>query len=274
MMLSTRNQSDGFFTKRLIRIIPTYYLFTIGLLLVAFLIPSITADASNEINPRNPVILIKSLLFIPFDKLPILFMGWTLNYEMMFYALFAIALKINPVNRGVLASFFVLSLLLVSGFSEGPPFKAYANNIMMEFILGILLFELLSGRKKLNIAILVSIYFLPLFLVDFDLSSRGCSYGLTAFFVCGLVLVSSNMYQIPRWFVFAGATSYTLYLTHVYVIWFVYNMTDRLDMPGYMAFVAPLTSIIAAIAVGSVIYISVEKPIQHYLRSKVSGRKR
>ena len=41
--------------------------------------------------------LIKSLFFIPFDKngtghFPILFLGWTLNFEVIFYFLFALSL--------------------------------------------------------------------------------------------------------------------------------------------------------------------------------------
>lgn len=75
MMLSTKKSGKNFFLKRVIRIIPTYYFFTLIIFLVAVLNPAVLSNTS-----ANYFELLKSLLFIPFDKnntghYPILFLG-------------------------------------------------------------------------------------------------------------------------------------------------------------------------------------------------------
>ena len=65
---------------------------TIGVFILAVAAPGLVKATSANFDE-----LIKSLLFVPFAKenglvQPTLFVGWTLNYEMMFYALFAAAL--------------------------------------------------------------------------------------------------------------------------------------------------------------------------------------
>src|SRR5689334_8064102 len=73
---------DFFFRRRILRIVPPYWFFTISLFCAAAVAPQVMgatrADSAE---------LIKSLLFIPFVKedgrtQPLLFLGWTLNVEM------------------------------------------------------------------------------------------------------------------------------------------------------------------------------------------------
>ena len=92
MMLSTESSSKNFFLKRIIRVAPTYYIFTLGVFFSALIAPSVLNNTTADFSQ-----LVQSFLFVPFDKngvghYPILFLGWTLNYEMYFYLLFALAL--------------------------------------------------------------------------------------------------------------------------------------------------------------------------------------
>jgi len=84
-----------FILRRLIRIIPLYWVASIGTYLVAKMEPSMVQSNSADISD-----LLYSLFFIPHvnkvgDIAPILALGWTLNYEMYFYFLFAIALTFS-----------------------------------------------------------------------------------------------------------------------------------------------------------------------------------
>ena len=89
-----------FFLKRLIRIVPMYWLATlIGAALIL--------KGHHAIAPLD---VIRSALFIPYAHGPILSQGWTLNYEMFFYALFALALFL-PARIGfwlLLGTFLVI----------------------------------------------------------------------------------------------------------------------------------------------------------------------
>ena len=85
MMYVTEKNHKNFFLKRLIRIIPIYWILTFGVFSVAILKPDLLNNTTADYEH-----LLKSLFFIPFNKnetghFPILFLGWTLNYEMIFY---------------------------------------------------------------------------------------------------------------------------------------------------------------------------------------------
>jgi exopolysaccharide production protein ExoZ len=101
MVLSNRNKfqvwrsSIDFVIRRIIRIWPMYFLATILVVAIKH------SDPLNSI--QN---ILKSLAFVPYISevglyRPVLGKGWTLNYEMFFYAVFAVCLNF-PRNRGLL----------------------------------------------------------------------------------------------------------------------------------------------------------------------------
>jgi len=142
MMLSTEMTADKFFLKRIVRIVPTYWFFTIGVFLIALILPDVLKNTT-----ANPVHLIKSFFFVPFDKngvgvTPILALGWTLNYEMYFYLLFAIALKLNRNYRGELATFMLVAVYALTQNTHTLPLSFYSSDIVFEFSLGIVAFHI------------------------------------------------------------------------------------------------------------------------------------
>ena len=75
---------DHFLLKRIIRVVPIYWLLTFGVFGLAAIAPTLLNNTTADL-----VHLAKSLFFVPFDKngsglFPVLFVGWTLNYEMFF----------------------------------------------------------------------------------------------------------------------------------------------------------------------------------------------
>ena len=91
---------------------------------------------------RDFLELVRSLLFIPYrdengDWAPILGQGWTLNYEMMFYAIFAAALAFRrqiavPAIGAALVIFTLVGSLLPTGI-----LKYLSSPIVLWFVLGI-----------------------------------------------------------------------------------------------------------------------------------------
>ena len=127
MMVTTTSKASPtiFIAKRLWRIVPLYWFITlvyvILLLLAPYLLPSGTLDFGY---------IIKSFLFIPsygpkFPDLiwPLVIPGWSLNYEMYFYALFAIALLLSAKYRGLVAV-----ILLVTACRTWPSHKLQKPN--------------------------------------------------------------------------------------------------------------------------------------------------
>src|SRR6185437_16127795 len=104
----------AFLVRRLIRVVPPYWLFTSAMLLA-------TALFSTRI--AHPALdgwhVLASYLFVPWKNpygrfYPVLILGWTLNFEMFFYALFALGLH-WPKRRGLLFIGVSLSVLALCG---------------------------------------------------------------------------------------------------------------------------------------------------------------
>lgn len=103
IMYSTEKPSarENFLLKRLIRIVPLYWLMTALNYAIISVLPQLSI-----MSEAKPEYLIKSMLFIPFVNgkgynTPILGLGWTLNYEVMFYAVFFLAIHISHRWRGL-----------------------------------------------------------------------------------------------------------------------------------------------------------------------------
>jgi exopolysaccharide production protein ExoZ len=107
-LFQTPRGGRTFFLRRLLRIAPIYYVATAILLIHVFARYDSLAAAN-----MSWVQLWTSLLFIPYpapngDITPILVVGWTLNYEMFFYLLFALAVFL-PRTQAVVATAAVLT---------------------------------------------------------------------------------------------------------------------------------------------------------------------
>lgn len=119
IMFTTHKNTDYFFRKRLLRILPFYYLMTIGTFGLVNLFPSMFEQTHASLGQ-----LAKSLLFIPFDMgggvlQPLLRIGWTINCEMFFYLLFGISYHISRRYRGLVCSLLLLLCTVIGAFTSG-----------------------------------------------------------------------------------------------------------------------------------------------------------
>lgn len=237
IMFSTHNDTKNFLGKRLVRIIPLYYLMTLGTFLFLILFPDLFHQSK-----ANPVFLLKSLLFIPFDIgdgviQPLMRVGWTINCEIFFYLLFFISLKINHKYRGLICSIFLLLLMAVAWpFSAlSVPLRFYGNPVMLEFIYGIILYyaaEKLYRRHRSSALSRTGLYisisgivgcFLWLLIsmhyVNIPGLRRPIVWGLPAMaIVLFTFLAGLYIRKIPAAAVQLGNASFSLYMMHYYPV--------------------------------------------------------
>lgn len=142
IMFSTGRDTKHFLLKRLIRILPLYYLMTVGTFILLVFFPGMFQQSKAD-----PVFLAKSLLFIPFDigngaVQPLMRIGWTINCEIFFYVLFFIALKITYRFRGLLCGVFLFLIVIAARFfpDSSVVLQFYGNPVMLEFVYGILIY--------------------------------------------------------------------------------------------------------------------------------------
>lgn len=276
MMYVTENNEKFFLLKRIFRIVPLYWLLTLGVFVLAIFVPEVLNNTTANVDH-----LIKSLFFIPFDKngtghFPILFLGWTLNFEVIFYFLFSLSLVFFKENRMIACSIFIIIFLVFNKiFSEKNfIFETYANDIFIEFIFGMILFTIWKKYKNKistnlsNHFICLAILLVSIFILNYYNFSRSVSYGLPSLILAVYFLFFLNHLKFPKILVSLGDASYCIYLLHPYVIQFFYKILEINEYDIIIELVFTLIISVIVFIVSLLIYKFIEFPINGSLRKK------
>ena len=276
MMYVTENNEKFFLLKRIFRIVPLYWILTLGVFVLAIFIPEVLNNTT-----ANIAHLIKSLFFIPFDKngtghFPILFLGWTLNFEVIFYFLFSLSLVFFKENRMIACSIFIIIFLVFNKvFSEKNfIFETYANDIFIEFIFGMVLFMIWKRYKNkistnlTNHFMCLTILLVSIFILNYYNFSRSISYGLPSLILAIYFLFFLNHLKFPKILVSLGDASYCIYLLHPYVIQFFYKILEINEYDIIIELVFTLIISIIVFIISLLIYKFIEFPINGSLRKK------
>lgn len=223
MVVSTHGKRSsflGFMRRRLLRIVPLYWVMTILTALLVFFF--------NELIPSTqfgPIFLIESLLFIPASNpsgigyYPLLTVGWTLNYEMIFYLVFGSFLYLRESHKvGVVAAVMAIIVLVSPILGWG----FYSNKIMLEFAIGSFIGIMwVNGKLTFPPVVAVTLIFLSIFFLYRKDPGHNYLYAGLPFAV-----VLASMLNLEKFFsgskfkilVGMGDHSYATYLLHVLVI--------------------------------------------------------
>ncbi|RYF35122.1 MAG: acyltransferase [Comamonadaceae bacterium] len=275
MAMTTRRSGVsplGFMARRILRVAPLYWLLTLLMVGCALVLPSLFNTLVIA-----PDTLVKSLLFIPHYSAsfsgaiwPLLVPGWTLNYEMFFYLVFALCLCL-PVRWRAVALLVSMALLVGANVFFGPfasaVASAYSSPILLEFALGVIIGELhAAGKLKVHGLVALAAVILGCFILLARKHLPGAPYLPFA----GAGLVIAGALALPwanrsnRWLQTLGDASYSIYLTHIFtlgalrVIWTRLNLlSPSLEAAGLWLLVSLITCAVA----GVLCYWWVEKPI-------------
>jgi exopolysaccharide production protein ExoZ len=249
----------GFLSHRLIRIVPLYWLATF-----------VAALTSHP----DLIRLTAALLFIPWRApdghvWPVLVQGWTLQYEMFFYLLFAAGLALPRRGQLMALSIALIGLSLASLVLHGdnPLARTYTDPILLEFLAGVWLSALWrSGRLPIAAG--------PLLL----------ALGVAGFAAAGIARLDPQgwirlvVWGLPAWLMVAGALalekqapksrtglalgdgSYSIYLFHTLVVGAVW----RLPLGAALVPAAILASAVS----GVLLFRFLEAPLTRRLRGK------
>lgn len=274
----TPTNPRAFLINRFVRILPMYWLMTIGVYLIALTFPHLL----NSTQP-DPIQLVKSLFFIPFQKSnglvePILFVGWSLNYEIFFYLLFSISLILPSMSRsGILM--IVLTTLVAAGLlapNHNILWSFYTSPIILEFAIGMLT-ALLIPRAPAEVGATTKIITAsgllcaPL-LLFFPLIWPHSQAWIAPMCLSGGLVTSVIL--LDRWgwswnsagLLLAGDASYVLYLSHPYVTQVLQKFA--LWLPGFVGLALALA---AALFVALQLHMQLERPITRYLKRRLAN---
>lgn len=288
--------ANDFLLKRFYRIYPFYAFFT-GLALAALLINPTWRLGSDTLT--STLGIVESFFIVPQNGYPLLFVGWSLEHEALFYLI--VALLFVAGQRQLLAP------LLITLFGTGAILRLIVGNFWdwhllspfhLEFAIGVLLYQyrtrLVSVEPYWAVVVGVAFYCVTAWVFKGDglpamwperadvtvLLIRVVGFGIGA----GFLLLAAINFRMPQWkdtlvigpiialFMLLGDASYTLYLSHPFVLSLMGKVGLVLHLHGFSALVLLGCSIIAAMATAAIFYRTVEKPYLDFVHARVERR--
>jgi exopolysaccharide production protein ExoZ len=301
MWTSTAGRSGvlEFLRRRLVRIVPLYWIVTLVAASIALLAPQLLKSTRFEIHH-----VLASLLFIPWrnpvvfyqpgDDLmevlkPIITPGWTLNFEMFFYAQFALALLVPQRLRLAALVLLITSVYVVFRSLSGTAdaFAFYGSTLVFEFLAGSVLAVILGSTQApgggtparalpVAVPVVVLVAAFAVLLFDdawFGPNTRAATLGIPAVVLVAAAVAIERAGRLPFIWLFdeLGNASYSIYITHIFAVAGLRIVPRALGLEplalGRPFFI--VACLVVAASVGLAVHLLVEKPL---IRSLNRGR--
>lgn len=264
-----------FLARRIARIVPLYWVVTTIMLLYVLLRGFGPSDAS-------PSLVLSSYLFIPHlrpsgEMGPLYGVGWTLNYEIFFYGLFALALVARRMVAvaGLAALFFLLALIQTLCGRLPLPLGYWFDPLILEFVFGMLVALVYRAGFRLGplgaavLLLAAAAGFASPFPWLAELP-RWIGWGIPSAVTVGALTLSLPLRLAGA--ARLGDASYALYLIHPMVIAVArFAAHHGYIEPAKTAWLYLAGIVIACFALSLVVYSGIERPMTAYCRRFLQG---
>lgn len=277
-------QAWRFMVRRVVRVAPMYWLFTSLMLLALLIFPAHVAHKDIEWSHA-----LASYVFLPWENAhgkyyPVLILGWTLNFEMFFYAVMSLSMAF-PRRVGLALLVGVLAVLGVGGAFkvEWPiclsPMNFWWNPIVLEFLMGVGIAALRLRGVRLTALQAWSLVAVALCwmvgshqwgLTGTHWLARPWWMGLPAALLVLSAVCLPETGALPawkRWLSRGGDWSFAIYLSHPFSLTIAAMIWHRLGWSSLEGYV--LTSLVAGILAGKWVHEWIEVPVTRWMRERV-----
>jgi peptidoglycan/LPS O-acetylase OafA/YrhL len=272
-----------FILRRYLRVVPLYALAT----LIAFAI-SVAMDAAIFTAARTEdgtafaiddlgTYLVASLLILPQDRWPFFMVGWSLEYEVVFYVTFGCTFFFLK-RKGALAVMLALTAL---GSLELPFVRTLFDSFFVYFLIGCLAREVThlrlrhQGPLAASIAMTTaSLAILHLYQV-LDLTNLGfVTAGALCFgsMIVGIVELEkrTGLFSGRTMLVLIGDISYSIYLVHWLLFPLVKSWVANLQLTSLEFEILRALSILTALVLSWLVWRFIERPLNRACRRAIS----
>ncbi len=270
--------------KRVVRIFPIYWLVTLLILPVYFIVAHY-----GQGDETQPSIIAGSLLLLPMTRSPILVAGWSLRHEMLFYLWFALLIGLRPRYARPIIGVWIVGVIGSVIMSLGGPHR-FENPVIhllwwpqnFEFLIGCLAAWLVArmptSRLPRGACIVLLVMGLVAFLstglfpgpiYELARSEHVLLYGSLSFVIIvastmldrqgGLAIARSGPY---RGMALLGDASYSLYLVHGPVLSVLYKVAGSQQLLTRYGthLITPIIITITLLA-GLLAHVCLERPL-------------
>ena len=257
--------------KRFLRIYPIYWLYTAGI------ITALAVLGSSRV-PQGLPTWISMITLVRFTEgvMPIM-QAWTLFHEVLFYAFFSLLILHRRLGIITMCLWLIVSLVAIGlPINEvRTPLSVWVSSYNVSFFLGIAAFKAaqrLSGAPNIamyaSLAIGALVSVLSAYLAPTFYPGLGIGF---AIIITGAVVLERRHGFHSAVGALLGNASYSLYLTHIFVLSIAYRAIQPFAITSPVLLFALLTA--AGLAGGIFAYLLVEKPLLLLTRSKVKWRR-
>lgn len=244
-LVGQRHGAATFMAKRIKRIVPLYWFATGAKALMMLGLGGLALHSTFD-----PALIAKSLFFIPARKAsgeiePLLGVGWTLNFEMAFYVIFAASFAFR--RRSFEACCLVLTTIAIASAWRPhafPVWQFYLNDIVLEFLFGMVIARYFMLQRAvpraLSTLLLIAGAGWTLW-SDNSLGLPRCvDFGIPAAMIVFATIALEREVgpHISPGMLFLGNASYAIYLFHPLLAPAGAVIAGRLHLPGSLPAVA------------------------------------
>jgi exopolysaccharide production protein ExoZ len=253
-----------FLRRRVERIVPLYFIVIFAVTLLAITLPA-TFGAADWYTPRH---IIKSLAFVAFTDgdMPVVYVGWSLEYEMYFYLVVALLMALTrDVWRNTVVMFSALAMLgQIPGVAAAlGNYAFFADPMILEFVLGVIVGSLfVNGRIGWPMPVAAGCAIAALLVTD--PANRVIVSGVPAACMVAAAAYLSRRRVDPSWperaLARLGDASYSIYLAQVQTV-----SLASIFVAGLIPTIPPLLLLVVTtcivVALGLALNILVERPL-------------
>jgi len=265
-IMKPEHKPASFMINRIRRVAPLYWFFTLLMALIFLLNPSLFNNTKLDFSALG-----KSLFFIPHfsnahpdEVWPLVAPGWSLNYEMYFYVLFALALLAPERMRMALISIVILVVFVAARAmnTDGPINEFLSQDVVFEFVLGMAL--AVMWKRGIRASSTMGWFLFIAGFVLMMLYSQQINFGLTD--LPGIVtkgipatlIVAGTLYLrigVSKLGLLLGDASYALYLSHIFVLGLLRMLLPPILGEGTIAaYLFVFISVIVCTIVGVIVH--------------------
>ena len=253
-----------FFIRRLIRIVPMYYLVTLVYCTIYLIVPELFSTFRFSF-PW----LLASLTFASWISTfgtPIIIPGWTLEYEILFYGMLAVTYKYFKGLNQIFVAVMILGALVVIG----------VNSIVLEFLFGMFC-AYISSRIKLSqltaigLIVLGTMLFLLNYLTKLPEYSRVINYAIPfLFIVLGSISLKPSSNQI---LISLGNSSYSTYLVQILTIPLFFKVIERFRLESFYGDLQGVAAILFTLILGHFLFWKIERYLDSQIYRRIKMKK-
>lgn len=264
----------GFLISRFKRVYPFYWVLTIIILPVYFIVPQY-----GEGNERNVITIATSLLLLPSNSEPIIGVAWSLVHTIYFYIIFSlIFIKNKKISKLIILIWSIATLLFSLKILNTSiyliNFLFHSNNLI--FLSGVACAYVITNLKINYNLSLISIIFgttgFPLSWINtqygfFDISLQTSTSVSSVFLILGLASIDlQTEIRIPKLATYLGNASFSLYLTNFIIMSVVSKIVKSSVLLSIPNSIKASLLIVSAIIFGCLVFSYIEKPIHQVLK--------